>query len=188
MSCGIGHRCGLDPLLLWLWHRLVATDLIRRLAWEHPYAVGAALKIKKKKKYGKIISARLLKTRFSSGYDCSGQAVWMNCFQPLTIDSSPGSPPMVPPPPSSGDRTPKAISWSSALDVSAGSDAHSHPIPDLVPCPDKRSHSSSVSFSMSSSHSPSLVPTPALPPQATNSAISSPLHLGPHHDPHANPQ
>ena len=25
MSCGVGCRCGLDPLLLWLWHRLVAT-------------------------------------------------------------------------------------------------------------------------------------------------------------------
>ena len=28
MSCGVGvgHRCGSDPVLLWLWHRLVAVD------------------------------------------------------------------------------------------------------------------------------------------------------------------
>ena len=24
ISCGIGHRCGLDPVLLWLWCRLAA--------------------------------------------------------------------------------------------------------------------------------------------------------------------
>ena len=31
--------------LLWLWCRLAATTPIRPLAWEPPYAVGAALKI-----------------------------------------------------------------------------------------------------------------------------------------------
>ena len=35
--------------LLWLWYRLVATALIRPLAWELPYAVGTALKKKKAK-------------------------------------------------------------------------------------------------------------------------------------------
>ena len=35
-----------DPTLLWLWRRLPATALIRPLAWEPPYAVGAALKRK----------------------------------------------------------------------------------------------------------------------------------------------
>ena len=44
MSCSVGHRCGLDLTLLWLWHRPAATALIRRLAWEPPYAKGAALK------------------------------------------------------------------------------------------------------------------------------------------------
>ena len=48
MSCGVGHRCGWDPSLLWLWCRLAATALIRPLAWEPPYAVGVALKRKKK--------------------------------------------------------------------------------------------------------------------------------------------
>ena len=50
MSCGVGRRCGLDPALLWLWHRLAAAYLIRPLAWEPPYAMGAALKKDKKKK------------------------------------------------------------------------------------------------------------------------------------------
>ena len=36
-------RRGSDPALLWLWRRLVATALIRPLAWEPPYAAGAAL-------------------------------------------------------------------------------------------------------------------------------------------------
>ena len=45
MSCGVGRRHGLDPTLLWLWHRWV-----RPLSWEHPYAMGAALEKTKKKK------------------------------------------------------------------------------------------------------------------------------------------
>ena len=45
MSCGVGHRCGLDPTLLWLWCR---PALIRSLAWELPYASGVALKGQKK--------------------------------------------------------------------------------------------------------------------------------------------
>ena len=48
MSCGVGRRQGSDPALLWLWRRPVATAPIRALAWELPYAVGAALKKKKK--------------------------------------------------------------------------------------------------------------------------------------------
>ena len=56
MSCGVGHRHGSDPMLLWLWHRVAATALIRPLAWELPYAAGATVektkrpKKKKKKK------------------------------------------------------------------------------------------------------------------------------------------
>ena len=49
MSCGVGRRRGSDPALLWLWRRPVATALIRPLAWEPPYAAGAALKRQKKK-------------------------------------------------------------------------------------------------------------------------------------------
>ena len=32
VSCGVGCRCGSDPVLLWLWRRPVATALIRPLA------------------------------------------------------------------------------------------------------------------------------------------------------------
>ena len=44
MSYGVGHRCGLDPLLLWLWCRPAAIALIEPLARELPYAVGVVLK------------------------------------------------------------------------------------------------------------------------------------------------
>ena len=50
MSCSVVHRCGLDPMFLWLWHRLAAATPIGPLAWGLPYAAGAALKSKKKKK------------------------------------------------------------------------------------------------------------------------------------------
>ena len=43
MSCDVGHRCGSDPALPWLWHRPAATAPIRPLAWEPPYAAGATL-------------------------------------------------------------------------------------------------------------------------------------------------
>ena len=42
VSCGVGRRRGSDPSLLWLWRRPVATALIGTLAWEPPYAAGAA--------------------------------------------------------------------------------------------------------------------------------------------------
>ena len=50
MSCGVGHRCGLDRTLLWLWCRPAAVAPIRPLAWEPPYAMGVALKMTKGKK------------------------------------------------------------------------------------------------------------------------------------------
>ena len=49
MSCGVGLRHGLDHALLWLWCRPAATAPIRPLAWEPPYAAGAALEDKKAK-------------------------------------------------------------------------------------------------------------------------------------------
>ena len=56
MSCGVGQRFSSDPALLWLWYKLAATGPIRPLAWEPPYAAGAALKRqktgKKKKRCG----------------------------------------------------------------------------------------------------------------------------------------
>ena len=47
LACGIGHRCGMDPVFLWLWCRPAAIAPIRPLSWELPYATGVALKIKK---------------------------------------------------------------------------------------------------------------------------------------------
>ena len=46
----MGHRLGLDLVLLWLWRRTAATVLIQRLVWEPPYAMGVALKRQKEKK------------------------------------------------------------------------------------------------------------------------------------------
>ena len=63
MSCGVGHRRGSDPALLWLWCRPAAVALIGSLAWEPPQAAGAALnrqkdKKKKKKKKGSFIAKK----------------------------------------------------------------------------------------------------------------------------------
>ena len=62
MSCGVGRRCGSDPALLWLWRRLAATAPTRPLAWEAPYATGAAQdkakRQKKKKKQKQKTSLR----------------------------------------------------------------------------------------------------------------------------------
>ena len=50
MSCGVGQRRVLDPMLLWLWCRPAATALILPLDWKPPYATGVALKRQKFKK------------------------------------------------------------------------------------------------------------------------------------------
>ena len=50
MGCGVVCRRGLDPALLWLWHRLAAVTPIRLPAWKTLYALGAALKNKQTKK------------------------------------------------------------------------------------------------------------------------------------------
>ena len=55
MSCGVGLRGGLDPPLLWLWRRLAGIAPIRPLAWEPPYAVGAAQRNSKKDRKKKKI-------------------------------------------------------------------------------------------------------------------------------------
>ena len=50
MSCGVGRRPSLDPTLLWLWYRPVAMAPIGPLAWEPPYAAGAAQEKAKRQK------------------------------------------------------------------------------------------------------------------------------------------
>ena len=42
MICGVGSRCGSDPVLLWLWCRPAAEA--QPLVWEPPYAMVAALR------------------------------------------------------------------------------------------------------------------------------------------------
>ena len=56
MTCGIGHRRGWD--LAWFWRRPAAVAQIQPLAWEPPYAVGAALKSKINKQINKIMLGR----------------------------------------------------------------------------------------------------------------------------------
>ena len=48
MSCGVVCRRSWDMVLLWPWCRPAAVALIQPLAWEFPYAAGAALKSKAK--------------------------------------------------------------------------------------------------------------------------------------------
>ena len=66
MSCGIGHRRGLDSELLWLWHSSAAIAWIRPLDWELPYAEGSALKSEKKKKKKRLVD-------FTSYVSCSSR-------------------------------------------------------------------------------------------------------------------
>jgi len=47
VSCGVGCRHSLDLAWQWLWPRPAAVALILLLAWEPPYAAGAALKSNK---------------------------------------------------------------------------------------------------------------------------------------------
>ena len=61
MSCGVGHRHGLDSMLLWLWRRPVAIAPIRPRAWEPPHAAGVAqekAKRQKKEKKKSIVTVK----------------------------------------------------------------------------------------------------------------------------------
>ena len=55
MGCGVGRRHGLDPVLPWLWCRLMATALTGPLAWEPSYAAGVAKEMAKRQKQTKKI-------------------------------------------------------------------------------------------------------------------------------------
>ena len=58
----------MDPTLLWLWRRPAATVLIGPLAWEPPYALGAALKKKKvKKRRLHLVTLTFADSIFSAG-------------------------------------------------------------------------------------------------------------------------
>ena len=70
MSCGGGCRCGLDSelLLLWLWCSPAAATPIQPLAWKPPYASGAALKSKEKKKRKENTGEYLLSLRINKDF------------------------------------------------------------------------------------------------------------------------
>ena len=74
MSCGVGHRRGSDPTLLWLWCRLAATAPIQPLAWETPYAVGVVLEKAKKKTPKKKNHLGIWLT------ERRGRAAWRTCW------------------------------------------------------------------------------------------------------------
>ena len=50
MSCGVGCRCGSDPVLLLLWPRPGAAGPIEPQAWELPYAMRASQEMAKRRK------------------------------------------------------------------------------------------------------------------------------------------
>ena len=58
MSCGVGHGCGWDAMLLWLWCRPAAIAPIEPLAWEPPYAVGIALKRERERERERMYCSR----------------------------------------------------------------------------------------------------------------------------------
>ena len=76
MSCGVDCRRGLDPALLWLWRRLAATAPIRPLAWEPPYATGAAQEKSKRQKN---------KIKCPSSGDKEPQGPWLCVSQELHL-------------------------------------------------------------------------------------------------------
>ena len=86
MRCGIGCRCGSDPVLLWLCCRQVAIALIQQLllAWEPPYTVDPALKRQKKKKKRLLVNLIMYKP-LSSG---KGSQVGLNPLTPLRNSNS----------------------------------------------------------------------------------------------------
>ena len=86
MSCGVGHRCGLYPVLLCLWCRLVATAPIRSLAWEPPHAAVVAQEIAKrqkktkKKKNPQMPNAGEGVEKREPSHTVGGKAKWCNHY------------------------------------------------------------------------------------------------------------
>ena len=87
MSCGVGHRCGSDSALLWLWCRLAAVAQIRPLAWEPPpYAAGTALK-RPKKEFLNLLLIRL-KNILCSGHLGANPSLPSPPSLPLVLERS----------------------------------------------------------------------------------------------------
>ena len=82
----VGHRCGSDPTLLWLWCKPEAIPLIQPLAWEPPYEVGAALeKTKKKKRKKKVNVMNPFSSTLVPGKDILAQPMGLMSLQPVNI-------------------------------------------------------------------------------------------------------
>ena len=82
VSCGVGHRHGLDLVSLWLWCRPAAAPPIQPLPRELSYATDVALKGQKKKKKANVQICKyctlLVKIRESA------------CLDTAEMDSTPG--------------------------------------------------------------------------------------------------
>ena len=60
VNCGVSHRHGSDPMLLWLWCRLSTTAPIRPLVWEPPYASMCGPKQTKGKKKRRVETWKII--------------------------------------------------------------------------------------------------------------------------------
>ena len=85
MSCGVGRRCGSDLAWLWLWCRLAAAAPIGPLAWEPPYAMGAAPKRQQQKQQQqkKKKKKRERERENKSGAWIKSQEIWVLKLTPL---------------------------------------------------------------------------------------------------------
>ena len=83
MSCGVGCRCGLDPLLLWLWRRPVAIALTRPQAWEPLYAAGAAQERTKRHMYLNVIAALFTTAKTWKQPTCPWTDEWRKKLWPM---------------------------------------------------------------------------------------------------------
>ena len=80
MSCGVGSRRGSAPGLLWLGCRPAAAASNRPLAWELPYAAGAALNHPHPQK-----KLNLKKSLFQRGLSKAGETSFTLRQMPLII-------------------------------------------------------------------------------------------------------
>ena len=88
VSCGEGRRPGSGPALLWLWRRLAATAPISPLAWEPPYAAGAAQEMAKRQKKRKKEKKKRAPSSENPLTQHRGAEIFANCADPCLTPSS----------------------------------------------------------------------------------------------------
>uniref|UniRef100_A0A5G2RFV5 Receptor-type tyrosine-protein phosphatase H n=2 Tax=Sus scrofa TaxID=9823 RepID=A0A5G2RFV5_PIG len=86
VSCGVGCRCGSDPVLLWLWRRPAAAAPIGPLAWEPPCATGvlppgfsAPNPVRNLGVETQTTSSITLRWEVPEGPDPQGYTYWVQC-------------------------------------------------------------------------------------------------------------